>query len=239
MLSLLIAVGQFSDDFKMTSNCAESLDQICGERLPALPGVRVRCAAIADHTAELSADEHDAFSKAVTRRRDEFSTGRWLARRTMAELGLEAGSIARGEQRQPIWPVGTTGSITHADDIAAVAVSPADACRSVGIDLELWQRVTSDLHRKLFTQAELSRLSSQPEMAAGLIFSAKEAGYKATYPLAGRFIGFHEAEIDVDWQAGQFAIRYVGEHSQNAIMEQGEGHFLIDGDYALSLFVIR
>lgn len=223
----------------MTLNCVESLDQICDERLRLFPGMSVRCSAIEDHTDELSSGERDSIHKAVAKRRAEFSTGRWLARRTMTELGLAAGDIARGEQRQPIWPAGTTGSITHADDIAAVAISHADACQSVGIDLERWERVTSELHRKLFTERELARLSAQPDMAAGLLFSAKEAGYKATFPLAGRFIGFQEAEIDVDWQAGRFVIRYVGEHSENAIMERGEGHFLISNNYALSLFVIR
>jgi 4'-phosphopantetheinyl transferase EntD len=223
----------------MTSDCAERLDDLCSQQLPTIPGLLVRCAAITDRGADLSSEELEAISKAVSKRRNEFATGRWLARRTMLELGLEPGHIARGDQRQPIWPAGITGSITHADDIAAVAVSAADACQSIGIDLERWQRVTPELHRKLFTDSELTVLSALPEAAAGLVFSAKEAGYKATFPLAGRFISFHEAEIDVDWPARRFAIRYVGEHSQNAVMEQGEGYFIIAGDYALSLFVIR
>ena len=70
------------------------------------------------------------------------------------------------------------------------------------------------------------------------MFSAKEAGYKATFPLAHRFIGFKEAEIDIDWTAGRFAFRYLGDHAPNRVMETGEGYFLFYERYVLSLFII-
>ncbi len=222
----------------MIEDSAEHLDQLCRQQLPVPERVLVRCAAIADHSAELFDEELSSITQAIAKRREEFATGRWLARRTMRELDIPAGVIHRGKQRQPLWPAGSHGSITHADDIAAVAIGDTDSCRSIGIDLERWSRVTPELHSKLLTANELAALADQPEAAAGLLFSAKEAGYKATFPLADRFIGFHEAEIDVDWAQGRFTIRYVGEHSINSVMEQGEGHFLISGDYALSLFII-
>ena len=54
----------------------------------------------------------------------------------------------------------------------------------------------------------------------------------------GRFIGFQEAEIEVDWERQRFDLHYVGEHDPNRIMEQGEGHFLFCGPYVLSLVII-
>jgi 4'-phosphopantetheinyl transferase EntD len=37
-----------------------------------------------------------------------------------------------------------------------------------------------------------------------LLFSAKESVYKTWFPLAGRFLGFEEAEIEVDAERGRF-----------------------------------
>lgn len=234
----MVSLSASLDNLSMTQNDAAHLDQLCQQQLPLRPGVCVRCTSIGDYSSALYEEEAEAINQAIAKRRDEFATGRWLARRTMAQLELPIGIIGRGEQRQPLWPSGSVGSITHTDDIAAVAVGTDTSCRSIGIDLEMWPRVTSELHSKLFTRDELAALDGQPAAAAGLLFSAKEAGYKATFPLAERFIGFQEAEIDVDWSQRRFSIRYVGKHTDNSVMEQGEGYFLISDQYALSLFLI-
>jgi 4'-phosphopantetheinyl transferase EntD len=239
MLSLMPAVGQFiRDTCSVTSDALAKLSALCAQRLPDPAGIALRFALISDHLDALYPQERAAVVKAVPKRQQEFATGRWLARELMRELDIEPGVIDRGDQRQPLWPAGALGSITHADDIAAASIARADACRSIGLDLETWQRVSPDLHHKLLTQTERNRLAASPVEAAGLIFSAKEAGYKATFPLAGRFIGFKEAEIDLDWSAGQFLIRYVGDHPENRVMEEGLGYFLISGDYVLSWFII-
>jgi 4'-phosphopantetheinyl transferase EntD len=41
---------------------------------------------------------------------------------------------------------------------------------------------------------------------AKLVFSAKEAAYKALWPLLRSFIEFHELEIQFDVPAGRFAV---------------------------------
>ena len=81
-------------------------------------------------------------------------------------------------------------------------------------------------------------MPSQAPETAGLLFSAKEAGYKATFPLAGEFISFQDAEVELDPEQGRFRFRYFGKHAPSAVMEEGYGHFLICGRYVLSLFII-
>jgi 4'-phosphopantetheinyl transferase EntD len=216
----------------------DMLNQQATDAFPTTEGMAIQIAAIADHRGSLLAEELAAIEQAVEKRQREFATGRWLARQAMVDLDLPVGAIGRGEQREPIWPQGTLGSITHAEDLAAVAVARFGVCQSLGLDLECWSRVTPNLHSKLFTSAEREQLAFSPETAAGLLFSAKEAGYKATFPLASRFIGFHEAEIDVDWSRGQFSIRYVGEHEVNRVMEAGRGYFVVVDQLVLSLYVI-
>ena len=91
---------------------------------------------------------------------------------------------------------------------------------------------------KIFTEAEQREVAAGDSRLASVFFSAKEAGYKATFPQVGRFIGFQEAEITVDWPARRFRIRYLGDFEPNRIMDDGEGYFLFCEPYVLSLFII-
>ncbi|MEZ5560456.1 MAG: 4'-phosphopantetheinyl transferase superfamily protein [Pseudomonadales bacterium] len=206
--------------------------------LPALPGAQMVVAHAWDCGAQLLAAERQAIERAVPKRINEFATGRVLARRAMALLGLPAGAIGRDTSRRPLWPEGCTGSITHADDLVVAAVARANTCASLGIDLEQADRVTPALHRKLLTASELQRVEQEDARFPALVFSAKEAGYKAVNPLVGKFIGFMEAEVDADWAAGRFRLRYVGEHEPNRVMDQGEGYFGFFERYVLSVFII-
>lgn len=217
---------------------AAALQELITRRIPGQPGLLVRAAGVSDRTDSLYPEELHSVSRAVDKRRAEYSTGRWLARQLMSELDLPPAPIPRGANREPLWPVGISGTITHAEELVVASVARSDCIRSVGLDLEVWARMDEKLHARLFTARERERLLSLPAQAPGLLFSAKEAGYKATFPLAGRFIGFHDAETEVDWDAGEFRFRYVGAHDPSAVMETGSGRFLISGRYVLCLFII-
>ena len=222
----------------MTEELAASLQSYLDTRLPRGEGMVMIAGAIADHVAKLTAAERPAIAKAVDKRRREFATGRYLAKQAMARIGVTPASIPRDDERRPVWPAGCMGSITHAEGLAVAAVARDQAFKGLGIDLEAADRVTAELHDKLFTEHELSAYQAADGRWPGLVFSAKEAGYKAVNPLVGKFIGFHEAEIDIDWQHHTFAIRYVGEHKPNSVLETGEGHFGFFEHYVFSLFII-
>jgi len=216
----------------------EDVQQAIDRVFPLKSGLSLVAGPIEDRVADLYPEELEDIERAVARRRHEFATGRQLARQAMAELGLPPAPIRRGERREPLWPAGMVGSITHAEGLAIAAVALAQRLRGVGLDVEIADRVGSELHEKLFVAEELASLAGADARLPGLLFSAKEAGYKATYPLAGRFIGFQEAAVDVDWAAGRFSLRYLGEHEPNRVMETAEGHFLFCGRYVLSLVII-
>ena len=65
----------------------------------------------------------------------------------------------------------------------------------MGVDIERSERITPKLHGKIFTERERADLEGLPSAAAAVTFSAKEAGYKAIFPLSNQYIGFQEAEI--------------------------------------------
>lgn len=213
----------------------------------------------ADWVHELFDVERAWVQRAIHRRVNEFSTGRVLARRAMQSLGVPPAPVARGEDRAPGWPAACIGSITHADGLVAAAVARRGTLLGLGIDLELADRVQSPLHARLFTDLEFGESVATRTLdlrEATLRFSAKEAVYKAVNPLVRRFIGFREVEVRLAcdrtrsgpdspkrdpgrWGAqGSFAMRYVGDHAPNRVMEQGEGRYWCTGSHVFTLFVI-
>ncbi|MEQ8783528.1 MAG: 4'-phosphopantetheinyl transferase superfamily protein [Roseibium album] len=207
-------------------------------QLPDFPQISLVAGHIADHREALCAEERPAIARAREKRAWEFATGRHLARCAISDLGEAEGPIPRAEDRRPVWPPGLLGSITHAGDLAVAAVARAGSVRGIGIDLEKAERVTERLFAKLFTAAERQILQESVPTLAGLMFSAKEAAYKAVNPHVGRYIGFQEAEVDVNWQARTLRVRYVGDHPPNRIMSDGMGHFCFFDDYVITVFVI-
>lgn len=207
-------------------------------RIPRMDGLSLRVGAVADFEDELEGPEREAVARAVPKRRREFATGRHLARAAMRELGLPAAPVPRRSDRSPVWPEGCLGSVTHTDQLAAAAVARVGVLDGIGIDLEEADRVTAELHDKLFTPAELARYAQSPRGWADLVFSAKESVYKAVNPMVGKYIGFHEVEVDVAFTEQRFAARYVGTHAPNAVLESGEGHFLFAEQHVFSLFII-
>jgi 4'-phosphopantetheinyl transferase EntD len=220
---------------------AAELNDAIAVNFPELPGLNLRAGDIADHVGTLFPEERVSIEKAIEKRQWEFATGRALARDCMEALQLPPKPVLRGEKREPIWPDNLQGSITHAERLAVSAVALDGALNSIGIDLEVAERVGEELFEKLFTLGELDRIHASDVATvqlAGMMFSAKEAGYKATYPLVGQFIGFKEAEVNVDWPTGRFTLSYVGAHQPNKVMEQAKGHFLFCERYVLSLVII-
>lgn len=70
------------------------------------------------------------------RRRTAFVSGRVCAHRAMKELGLRPATVLRGEAREPIWPAGLVGSITHTTDYVAAAVARTKELSARGLDAE-------------------------------------------------------------------------------------------------------
>jgi len=205
---------------------------------PPVDGLRLLTAPVQPCFDELYPEEQAGFERAIERRRNEFATGRLLIRRAMRALGMPEVPIPRGAQRQPLWPDDVAASITHSDSLVVVGVAGKGRLRSLGLDLEVADRVTPDLHDRLFSAAERDAIANGPADLAGVLFSAKEAGYKATFAINERFIGFHDAEVYVDVEAARFRFAYLGDHPPNRVMEKAEGHFLKAGRYVLSLVII-
>ncbi|MEV6554918.1 4'-phosphopantetheinyl transferase Npt [Nocardia sp. NPDC051756] len=147
------------------------------------------------------AEEH-LIAKAVEKRRRDFIGARHCARLALAELGEPPVAIGKGERGAPIWPRGIVGSMTHCDGYRGAALAHKLRFRSVGIDAEPHATLPEGI---------LDSVSLPPErewlQATGsalhldrLLFCAKEATYKAWFPLTARWLGFEDAHITFDIQ---------------------------------------
>lgn len=147
--------------------------------------------------------EAEAVASAVEVRRREFAIGRGCARQAMAGLGRPPEAIPVGSDREPVWPDGLIGSITHTRRLAGAAVAPSGGGRSFGIDFEVAGRVDQSLVGQLLTARERDRYAAAPDATAPtVIFSAKEAIYKATFPLTRCWLGFEDVEVTLDLDGG-------------------------------------
>jgi 4'-phosphopantetheinyl transferase EntD len=159
-------------------------------------------------------EEEAAIGRSVEKRRREFITARACAREALARLGLPPQAIPPGPGGAPQWPVGIVGSITHCEGYRACAVARADDLATIGIDAERNQPLPDGLLGDIAMPRERTMLRAlardEPKVCWDrLLFSAKEAVYKAWYPLAGRWLGFEDAIVDVDRSGRAFSVRLL------------------------------
>lgn len=147
----------------------------------------------------LPLSERGLIERAVQHRRQEFAAGRILARNLLRDAGAGIDALLSDTDRVPIWPQAIVGSITHCRSLCAVAVAPRAVSAGVGIDVEPAKPLGEDLHAMILREAERGRLDALPpalrHLGATLVFSIKEAVYKAIYPERRRFLDFQQVDV--------------------------------------------
>ncbi|MEX0276197.1 MAG: 4'-phosphopantetheinyl transferase [Ruegeria sp.] len=148
----------------------------------------------------LGVNQPERLAKAVVKRRAEFLAGRSLAQAALTVLGKVPEPVSIGPNREPVWPKGIVGSITHSKGRCAVCLSDRIELL-IGLDIEDvagGPALDSIFHVALSSdEADLIRQQSvmPQETLATLVFSAKETLFKALFPAVGRFFGFDYAEL--------------------------------------------
>lgn len=139
---------------------------------------------------------------AVQKRKAEFRAGRYCAAVALAQLGYAKSTmIGIGAGREPLWPEGVVGSITHASGYASAVAAQQHLVRGIGIDSEAWidAGTARELGRHILTATEChdeqQHLFASPRHHLTMVFSAKESLYKCLFPLVRSFFGFQSARI--------------------------------------------
>jgi 4'-phosphopantetheinyl transferase EntD len=166
----------------------------------------------------LSAAEFSLVAQAVRKRQSEFATGRKLAREALRRFGVHDYELLSDSNRAPIWPRGFAGSVTHCATMAFVAIGRSNEVGTVGIDAEVASELAPELWSSVLTAEERAWVGAQHPSDRGklalLMFSAKEALYKAQFPRTKTMLDFSDIGIDIDALApasrrdGLFTCRY-------------------------------
>lgn len=149
--------------------------------------------AFATHQIKLPA----SIARSVPKRQAEYLCGRLAAQLSMNRLSIIAGDIQIGDLRQPIWPQGIIGSISHTRSTAAALALPQDRYTSIGIDIEYLDALDARtaLSVKIVNEKEhayLQEIGDLPlDALLTIVFSAKESLFKGLFPLVGRYFDFN------------------------------------------------
>lgn len=158
----------------------------------------------------LAMDLPDDLRAAVPKRRSEFLAGRACAALALRQAGLAEDVPRMG--RAPVWPTGVAGSITHSRDRAIAAISTRYG--AVGLDCEAL--VPPDralqLAAAIFSETEARLCPGALPFATffTLVFSAKEAVYKALSARLHRIPDFREVTLTT-LQPGEMALVLDGQ----------------------------
>lgn len=153
---------------------------------------------------------------AAESKKREFLTARSCARRALRKLGLPPTPILRGPNREPLWPPGVIGSITHCNGFRAAAVAKQSDLLAIGIDAEIHDELPADVFEHVCLEPEIRWLATAPKGThwSRVLFSAKESVYKAWFPLTHRWLGFEDVEVTFKPAEGTFYARLLVEFPQ-------------------------
>jgi 4'-phosphopantetheinyl transferase EntD len=174
-------------------------------RAISVPGLLIGYRAISegDENALLPA-EVPAFAASVTSVRRASGAARIVARRLLAQLGHSNWPLRKGEAGAPAWPAGVVGSMSHDARLAVAVAASVREYDAVGIDIEPAEALPPELLDIVATPRERAEIVHNP-FGGRLLFVAKEAVYKAVYPLDRVFLEHHDVVVDL--QRGQATVR--------------------------------
>jgi 4'-phosphopantetheinyl transferase EntD len=174
------------------------------------------------------------------KRREEFVAGRMCANEALRRFGLPLSQVGREASGAPIWPAGVLGSITHTNAIAAAVIAPASEFKAVGLDIEEVGAVDVNLWPLLFSEPETLRLGEAAPFArtclATALFAAKEAFYKAQWPLTREWVDFLDVEVELSDRA--FSIRPLSSKAWTQYLHEPEGRWIQSGEVIAATVLI-
>ncbi|WP_309245333.1 4'-phosphopantetheinyl transferase family protein [Vibrio mediterranei] len=187
------------------------------------------------------------FDKAVLKRRCEFLAGRACAHQALAYLNHESTeSIGIGIGSAPIWPEHIVGSISHCVGHAVASVAHySDDVAGIGIDIEKvmsrdWANQISSQIISLNEQHLASQFDDFCQFLT-LVFSAKEAIYKAIFPTIQQILDFDSVileQVDCDKQELDFITTPILDEYLNNKKNIKVRYFMMDDTHYITWCVI-
>ena len=168
------------------------------------------------HQGVLLPEEEAMVRAALVTRCNEFAAGRTCARQALVALGVPSHPILCGPDREPIWPKGIVGSITHCADYCAAADARSHSNRWLGIDAEPSSPLPKGVIDLVASEYEIEKaacLSKRIQNWDRLLFSAKESVYKTWYPIRKSWLDFKDVSIVLMPVTSSFAVNFTSAES--------------------------
>lgn len=166
---------------------------------------------VGDFQEPLHPAEAPFVKDSVARRVREFTAGRACARRVLARLGHEDAPVRMGPRREPLWPAGVVGSISHGAGYCIAAACRRQDFASIGVDIETSNPLSPTLMDLVCTPGERLWCEQQGSALAGLlgkfVFSIKESVFKCLYPVFQEELEFSEVRLDISMHEERFLAR--------------------------------
>ncbi|KAA3447833.1 4'-phosphopantetheinyl transferase [Mesorhizobium sp. SARCC-RB16n] len=161
-------------------------------------GVRIGCRLIREgDEAHLLPAEAGSIPARQPAMRRASGAARWIAHRLLADAGFDGFALLRTPSGAPAWPEGMTGSLAHDDDMAVAAVAPVAGIGSLGIDVEPALPLPDEISALVAIPADRIGAANR-QLAGRILFAAKEAVYKAAYPLDREVLGYEDITVDLE-----------------------------------------
>ncbi|MBQ0758913.1 MAG: 4'-phosphopantetheinyl transferase EntD [Zhongshania sp.] len=177
--------------------------------LRAFSGVGIHCRFDETRYSELLFPAYEielpaVLAAASNTRKAEFLAGRVAAKYALTELGLMPDTIGIGKHRNPLWPHSVLGSISHhrGNVFCLMMRRPVTGVLNIALGIDVESMMSLDDAMRLgasVCSADERRLAAQhfsdQTLSLTLIFSAKEALFKALYPLIGSYFDFLDVRV--------------------------------------------
>jgi 4'-phosphopantetheinyl transferase EntD len=141
--------------------------------------------------------EEALITRAVAKRKREFRSGRHLAHAVLELLQADIPALLTSKGGIPSWPEGIVGSITHCDDLAVAVAARKGPFVGFGIDVEPACPLDPSLECIVLSAVDrrVAPSATQVPLWSKTLFCAKEAFYKAVFPITGKVLDFQEAAV--------------------------------------------
>jgi 4'-phosphopantetheinyl transferase EntD len=208
---------------------------------------------VADALADLGARLPAAVAVAAERVTDPGRDGERAAGRRAAQRALHAAgcdgerAIGRAPDGRPLWPAGFTGSVAHTRTSAVAAVAAVgglagsdepDAVAALGIDIETSAALDPRDAALVLDDRERALVGAHrdPAWLATLLWSAKEAAFKAWSVQIGGLEGVDPLDIhvDVDERTGAVTVTGCG-RLETTVPGPAVGHYAESDGLVLTL----
>jgi 4'-phosphopantetheinyl transferase EntD len=190
----------------------------------------------------LLAEEQVSLGRCAQRRLQEFAAGRDCATAALKRLGYPRCPLLRGASREPLWPSGVVGSISHCEGYCAAAVASTATVETIGIDGEVNRPLPEGVLKLIAFDEEITMLSHLPPDGVcwdRLLFSAKESLFKAWYPIERQWLGFEDARATVLPQNRTVWAKVLRPSSSDSLRHVLTGTFAWNREHIVTALVVE